>query len=471
MQKLKTLLLYLLIVGGFSALMYWLIILGKNLETGKEILHSASSSSDWEEFVNSFLANIKNPLALLLAQLVVIIVTARAFGWLFRKIKQPSVMGEIIAGIFLGPSFIGHYFPEFSAALFPEQSLGTIHFLSQIGLMFFMFIVGMELNLKVLKERAHEAVVISHASIIIPFTLGIGLAYFLYTSFAPAGVAFLPFALFMGIAMSITAFPVLARIVHERGMMKTRVGSLAITCAAVDDVSAWCILAAVIAVGKAGSAGSALYVILLASIYVLAMIYVVRPFLHRIANSFASQGNIGKQGVAVFILTLIISCFTTEAIGIHALFGAFMVGAIMPDNVHFRNTFIEKVEDIAVILLLPLFFVFSGLRTEIGLLNNPHIWKVTAVIIAVAVTGKFIGSAFAAKVVGQNWKDSLIIGALMNTRGLMELVALNLGYDLGLLTPSVFTMMVIMALVTTFMTGPALDIFNYSFKEKEEKSL
>jgi Kef-type K+ transport system membrane component KefB len=325
----------------------------------------------------------------------------------------------------------------------------------------------MELDLKVLKNKANDAVVISHASIVIPFALGIGLSYFIYHQFAPEGVEFLSFSLFMGIAMSITAFPVLARIVQERGIHKTRLGTIVITCAAADDITAWCILAAVIAIVKAGSFVSSLYIIGLAIVYVMVMLFVVKPFLKRVGDLYSSSENLSKPVVAIFFLTLMVSSFCTEVIGIHALFGAFMTGAIMPDISRFRYIFIEKVEDISVILLLPLFFVFTGLRTEIGLINEPYLWKVTGCIILVAVVGKFIGSALAAKFVGQNWRDSLTIGALMNTRGLMELVVLNIGYELGVLSPKIFTMMVIMALVTTFMTGPALDLINFIFKTKD----
>jgi Kef-type K+ transport system membrane component KefB len=330
-----------------------------------------------------------------------------------------------------------------------------------------MFVIGMELDLKVLKNKANDAVVISHASIVIPFALGIGLSYFIYHQFAPEGVEFLSFSLFMGIAMSITAFPVLARIVQERGIHKTRLGTIVITCAAADDITAWCILAAVIAIVKAGSFVSSLYIIGLAIVYVMVMLFMVKPFLKRVGDLYSSSENLSKPVVAIFFLTLMVSSYCTEVIGIHALFGAFMTGAIMPDISRFRNVFIEKVEDISVILLLPLFFVFTGLRTEIGLINEPYLWKVTGCIILVAVVGKFIGSALAAKFVGQNWRDSLTIGALMNTRGLMELVVLNIGYELGVLSPKIFTMMVIMALVTTFMTGPALDLINFIFKTKD----
>ena len=446
--------------------MYWFLNMGKHLESGRGVIIQDVNVSQWQEFLNTISANLFHPLAILLAQIVTIIITSRVFGWICKKIGQPTVIGEIVAGIALGPSLVGLYFPEFSAALFPVKSLGNLQFLSQVGLILFMFMVGMELDLKMLKNKARDAVVISQTSIIIPFTLGVGLAYFIYQSFAPQNVQFISYALFIGIAMSITAFPVLARIVHERGIHKTPLGVVVITCAAVDDITAWCLLAAVIAIVKAGSFVSSLYIIFMAIVYVLIMLKLVRPFLKRVGELYPTRENMSKPIVALFFLTLIISSLITEVIGIHALFGAFMAGAIMPDNMKFRNILIEKVEDVALVLLLPLFFVFTGLRTQIGLLNDPYLWQITGLIILVAVTGKFIGSAFTAKIMGQSWRDSLSIGALMNTRGLMELVVLNIGYDLGVLSPQIFAMMVIMALVTTFMTGPALDLINRIFKEK-----
>jgi Kef-type K+ transport system membrane component KefB len=466
MKKYRNTLFYFGVTGGFTLLIYWILSHGKELEMGRNLLSVKSSGGHWEDFLSSMSLNLHHPLAILLAQIITIIIVARFFGWIFRKIGQPTVIGEIIAGIFLGPSLVGMYFPEFSLVLFPIASLGNLQFLSQIGLILFMFVIGMELDLKVLKNKANDAVVISHASIVIPFALGIGLAYFVYHRFAPEGVKFLAFSLFMGIAMSITAFPVLARIVQERGIHKTRLGAIVITCAAADDITAWCLLAVVIAIVKAGTFVSSLYIIGLAVLYVLAMIFIVKPFLKKVGDLYASSDNLGKPVVAIFFLTLILSSYATEIIGIHALFGAFMAGAIMPDITKFRNIFIEKVEDVSVILLLPLFFVFTGLRTQIGLINDPYLWQVTGFIILVAVVGKFVGSALAAKFVGQSWRDSLTIGALMNTRGLMELIVLNIGLDLKVLTPEVFTMMVIMALVTTFMTGPALDLINWAFKTK-----
>jgi len=467
MRNLKNTIFYLFIIGGFTALMYWTLEQGRLLEVGRKIVSPSSTDSQWVQFLSSLFHNLKHPLALLLFQIITIVLVARIFGWVFRKIGQPSVIGEIIAGIVLGPSLFGLYFHDLKESLFPVDSLGNLQLLSQIGLVLFMFVIGMELDLKVLKNKANEAVVISHASIVIPFALGIGLSYYIYHQFAPSGVEFLSFSLFMGIAMSITAFPVLARIVQERGIHKTRLGTIVITCAAADDITAWCILAAVIAIAKAGSFVSSLYVIGLAVAYVLMMLFVVRPFLKRIGELYGKKDNLKKSVVAIFFLTLIVSAYLTEIIGIHALFGAFMAGAIMPDIPKFRSIFIEKVEDVSVILLLPLFFVFTGLRTEIGLINEPYLWKVTGFIILVAVVGKFFGGALAARFVGQSWRDSLTIGALMNTRGLMELVVLNIGYELGVLSPKIFTMMVIMALVTTFMTGPALDLINFIFKTRD----
>ncbi len=460
-------LFYVSTIGVFSVLMVWIIKSGKNLETGMNVIHREGERSSWVLFTDSFMQNIGHPLSILLLQIITIIITARILSWLCKKINQPVVIGEIVAGIVLGPSLIGRFFPEISASLFPANSLPNLQFLSQIGLILFMFVVGMELDLKVLRNKANEAVVVSHASIIIPFALGMGLAFFTYRTFAPQGVKFLSFSLFMGISMSITAFPVLARMVQERGIHKTHLGALVITCAAVDDITAWSALAAVIAIVKAGSLISALPTLAMALIYLFIMLKIFRPFLKRIGDLHATRENLSKPIVALFLLVLIISSYATEIIGIHALFGAFMAGTIMPDNQKFKQFLIEKVEDIALVLLLPLFFVYTGLRTQIGLLNDPYLWMICGFIILVAITGKFAGSALAARFVGQNWKNSLTIGALMNTRGLVELVALNIGFELGVLTPEIFAMLVIMALVTTFMTSPSLDLIDRFFAEKK----
>jgi Kef-type K+ transport system membrane component KefB len=327
----------------------------------------------------------------------------------------------------------------------------------------------MELDLKAISKQAHGAVIISHASIIIPYTLGMGLAYFIYNEYAPEGVTFLSFALFMGIAMSITAFPVLARILQEKGLTRSKLGAMALTCAAADDITAWCILAAVIALVKSGSSLSVLYTIGLTVVYVLAMLKLVRPLLERLSTIYDKKEKKRTAIVAFLFVVLIVSSYITSVIGIHALFGAFVAGVIMPPSISFRKIIIDKIEDVSIILLLPLFFVITGLRTHIGLLNEGHLWATFGWILLVAVMGKLGGSAIAARIVGQSWKDSLAIGVLMNTRGLMQLIVLGIGYDLGILSPEIYAMMVLMALVTTFMTGPALDFINWVMPEKSTK--
>jgi Kef-type K+ transport system membrane component KefB len=467
MQKQKNLLFYIIIVAGFGALMYWITQKGAALEIGELVPQPVSDSTPVQQLTESFKKHLVGPLSILILQIISIIVVSRIFGYIFNKIGQPTVIGEIVAGIALGPSLLGLFFPEISGFLFAPGSLPNLQFLSQVGLILFMYVIGMELDLKVLRNQAHEAVVISHASIMIPYFLGMGLAYYMYQEFAPANVSFLSFALFMGIAMSITAFPVLARIIQERDLTKTKLGSVALTCAAADDVTAWCILAAVIAIVKAGTLLSTLLTIGLSLVYVLIMLYGVQPFLKKIGNIYSNRETISKPIVALSFLVLLVSAYTAEIIGIHALFGAFLAGVIMPANMNFRRVLMGKVEDVSLVLLLPLFFVFTGLRTQIGLLSESHLWGVCGLIVLTAVAGKFGGSTLAARFVGQNWKDSLSIGALMNTRGLMELIVLNIGYDLGILSDAVFSMMVLMALVTTFMTAPALDAINYLFPDKD----
>ena len=479
MKKRWSSLFYFVIVVGLGFAIYRIIQQGKSLQTPELTItqahkaKEATVTNEFQVFKDSFSHGLTDPLAVLLLQIIVIIAFARLFGFLFKKIGQPAVIGEIVAGIVLGPSIVGAYFPEINHFLFPAASLSTLSFLSQIGLILFMFIIGMELDLKAIGKQAYGAVIISHASIIIPYTLGVALAYYIYHEYAPANITFLSFALFMGISMSITAFPVLARILQEKGLTRSRLGAMALTCAAADDLTAWCILAAVIALVKSGSSFSVLYTIVLAIVYVLIMLKMVRPFLERLSTVYDSKEKRRTPIIALFFILLIISSYITSIIGIHALFGAFMAGVIMPSSFSFRKIVIDKIEDVSIILLLPLFFVITGLRTEIGLINQGHLWITFGWILLVAVAGKFGGSALAARMVGQSWKDSFSIGVLMNTRGLMQLIVLNIGYDLGILTPEIFAMMVLMALVTTFMTGPALDLINWLMPEKgvEENSI
>ncbi len=476
MKKKWSTLFYILMVAGLGTVIFWIAKKGVALQnpafTAQQLqkARDTSTTDNFKFFIQSFNHNLTEPVTVLLMQIIIIIACARLFGFLFKKIGQPAVIGEIVAGIILGPSILGLFFPQINQFLFPAASLGTLNFLSQIGLILFMFIIGMELDLKAIGKQAYAAVIISHASIIIPYTLGMGLAYFIYSNYAPAGITFLSFSLFMGIAMSITAFPVLARILQEKGLTRSRLGAMALTCAAADDLTAWCILAAVIALVKSGSSISVLFTIGLAVVYVLAMLKLVRPFLERLSAVYNSKEKKRTPIIALLFVLLIVSSYITSIIGIHALFGAFMAGVIMPSSFSFRKIVIDKIEDVSIILLLPLFFVITGLRTQIGLINEGHLWVTFGWILLVAVAGKFGGSALAARMVGQSWKDSLSIGVLMNTRGLMQLIVLNIGYDLGILSPEIFAMMVLMALVTTFMTGPALDLINWLMPEKTEKA-
>jgi Kef-type K+ transport system membrane component KefB len=471
MKKKWSLLFYVMMVAAFGVIIYWLLHRGQILEKEARVPAVAPSTpadSGFRLFSDSFTHNLSLPLPVLLLQIITIVLFARLFGSLFSKIKQPAVIGEIVAGIVLGPSLLGLFFPGVSQFLFPAVSLGNLQFLSQVGLILFMFVIGMELDINVIRKQAYDAVIISHASIMIPYTLGMCLSYFLYRQFAPASVSFLSFALFMGIAMSITAFPVLARIIQERGITGTKLGVMAITCAAADDVTAWCILAVLIAIIKAGSSASAWFTIALVLAYAMLMLLVLRPFLKKLYARHAGYHRMSKTMMAIVFMVLLISAYTTEAIGVHALFGAFMAGVIMPHNNNFRKIVTDKIEDVSTVLLLPLFFVFTGLRTRIGLLNEASLWMACGWIVLVAVLGKFGGSTLAARITGQSWKDSLSIGALMNTRGLMELVVLNIGYDLGILSPEIFAMMVLMALLTTFMTSPALDLINVLTRKKPD---
>ncbi len=472
MKKRWSSLFYLVIVVGLGFAMYRIIQQGKLLQapeltaTQAQNAKEASITNEFLVFKDFFTHGLTDPLAVLLLQIIVIIAFARLFGYLFKKIGQPAVIGEIVAGIILGPSVIGAYLPAVNQFLFPAASLSTLSFISQIGLILFMFIIGMELDLKAIGKQAYGAVIISHASILIPYTLGVWLAYHIYHEYAPANITFLSFALFMGISMSITAFPVLARILQEKGLTRSKLGAMALTCAAADDLTAWCILAAVIALVKSGSSLSVLYTIALAIVYVLIMLKIIRPYLEKLSTTYYDKATKRKGIIALFFILLIISSYITSVIGVHALFGAFMAGVIMPSSFDFRQIVIDKIEDVSIILLLPLFFVITGLRTQIGLINQGHLWITFGWILLVAVAGKFGGSAIAARMVGQSWKDSLSIGVLMNTRGLMQLIVLNIGYDLGILTPEIFAMMVLMALVTTFMTGPAMDLIHWLMPEK-----
>ncbi|MGC3956401.1 MAG: cation:proton antiporter [Verrucomicrobiota bacterium] len=463
----RTVLFYFIALALFGSAIFLLIKHGQTLPapkaapttvaTGLAIppATTAQSASVWAAMNE----NLKDPLSRLLLQVIVIVIATRTVGTIFTRLGQPAVVGEVLAGILLGPSLLGWVWPDASQFLFPKDSLGVLKLLSQIGVCLFMFVVGLELDVAHLRQKAHTAVMVSHMSILFPYFLGVSLALLLYSNYASPGASFPAFALFMGIALSITAFPVLARILAERGIAKTFLGSTAITCAAVDDATAWAILAFVVAIARATSLASTAFCLALVLAFVGLMLWGIRPRLANWLGVERMKNHTPSRGVLAAVLILLLtSALATELIGIHALFGAFLAGVVMPEKKEFRDYLIVRLENFSSLFLLPLFFAFSGLRTQVGLLNDTTSWLVCLAVIGVATLGKLGGTMFTARWTGMNWNDSFALGALMNTRGLVELVALNIGYDLGILPPRIFAMMVLMALVTTFMTGPLLNL-------------
>jgi Kef-type K+ transport system membrane component KefB len=402
------------------------------------------------------LANEGDLLHVLLA-LVVVIATARAMGSIFRNLGQPQVVGEIIAGIVLGPSLLGRLAPGAEGYLFPAMVGPFLNIIAQVGVILYMFLVGLELDPALLRKRGHTTVAISHASIMAPFLLGAAVALFLYPRLSTADVPFTCFSLFVGVSMSVTAFPVLARILTDRRIHKTRMGAIALTCAAANDVTAWCMLAFVVSVARAQVAG-AVATIAMALGFIALMIAVVRPAMVRLSLVYGNRGRLTQGVMAAIFVALLVSASATELIGIHAVFGAFALGAVIPHDSGMARELTDRLEDIVIVLLLPAFFAYTGLRTQIGLVSGYEQWMMCALIVVVASAGKFGGSAVAARITGLNWRDSSALGVLMNTRGLMELIVLNIGLEMNVISPTLFAMLVIMALVTTFATTPILHL-------------
>jgi Kef-type K+ transport system membrane component KefB len=467
MKFIKQLILYAGLIIVFGGLIFYMLNGDGHKAASTLIKNDTGNSTQPGFFVHLFYDNIQEALPRLLFQVFIIIIATSLFGLVFRKIGQPAVVGETIAGIVLGPSLLGLLFPNVFHFVFPVESLPNLRFLSQIGLILFMFIVGLELDNRMLRKQAFEAVIISHASILIPFSLGIFISFFLYPLYSSQQTGFYSFALFMGIAMSITAFPVLARIIRDRKMTDTRLGILAISCAASDDVTAWCILAILIALVRSGSGMNGLAVIGLVVLYGAFMILIVKKGLEWIQSKYTQEKISYNTFMAMLFSVLLLSSWCTEVIGIHALFGAFMAGIVIPKNFQIQNRIISRISDLTLVMLLPLFFVYTGLRTQAGIFNSGTLWISFAYILLCAVAGKFGGSAVVARVLGNSWEESLSIGALMNTRGLMELVVLNIGYDMGILSMEIFSLMVFMALLTTMMTSPLLDMISRFSKKKE----
>jgi Kef-type K+ transport system membrane component KefB/nucleotide-binding universal stress UspA family protein len=392
-----------------------------------------------------------------LEAMLIVIGLSRLIGFGFGRIKQPLVIGEVVAGIMLGPSLLGWLAPTWQAALFPPEILSPLNVLSQVGLIFFMFLIGLELNPKYLKGNLDIAILISHVSILVPFSLGAFLALLLYPLVSNGQVGFTAFALFLGAAMSITAFPVLARIITENNLQRSRLGTLALTCAAVDDVTAWCVLALAIAVTRTNSMVGAIPTVLLSLLYIGVMVTLVPRFFNPLTRFYERTGKLSQLLVAVIYIAVVGSALITEIIGIHFIFGAFLLGAIMPKNVGFTRELAEKTEDFVLVFLLPVFFAYSGLKTQVGLLNDWSKWGLCAAVLAVAIVGKYAGTYIAARFSGVGKRESAALGWLMNTRGLTELIVLNIGLELKVISPLLFTMLVIMALVTTFITSPLLE--------------
>ncbi|MFZ2490427.1 MAG: cation:proton antiporter [Thermoanaerobaculia bacterium] len=394
-----------------------------------------------------------------LLALVVVIVAARACGALCKFIHQPPVIGEVIAGILLGPSLLGRIAPEATAFLLPPLVAPFLSVIAQIGVILFMFLVGLELNTSELKHRTQATVAISHASILAPFLLGSALALWLYPRLSTADVPFTVFALFLGVSLSVTAFPVLARILTDRGVQKTHLGTVALTCAAVDDVTAWCLLAFVIAVTKANVTG-AIVTVGLTALYVGFMLLVARPFIIRAVRAQELRQTVSQSAIAIVVVGILLSTLATEAAGIHAIFGAFLVGAIIPSESRLAHELKLRLEDLVVVLFLPAFFAFTGMRTQIGLVHGASQWLLCGAILVTASVGKFGGTFVAARITGFANREAASLGILMNTRGLVELIVLNIGFDLGILSPTLFAMLVLMALVTTFATTPILHLLS-----------
>lgn len=432
-------------------------------------LSPAVEASPWQSFVGSVRAHAASDIGLLLIQLVVILLVVRVVGWLFARLHQPTVIGEILAGILLGPSLLGAVWPEAMETLFPVHSLGNLELLSQFGLILFMFTIGMELRMKDLKGQAQQAFVISQSGIIFPFILGILLTYGLYScpELLSEGSSFLSLALFVGISLSITAFPVLARIIQERSLSHSHLGRLALSTAAMGDIVAWLMLAAIMAVSQGGSFTSALYNMLFLALYLAVIFGILRPLFGLLGRRVRHREVLSKSLMGLIFILLMASAYFTEIMSMHALFGAFMLGLVMPENLDFRVIVKEKVEDLALLLLLPLFFVSSGLRTELGLVNTPELWALFGIFTLVAVVGKMGGTYLAARSCGIQRRESLYLGAYMNTRGLMELVVLRIGLDLGVLSTVLFTILVMMTLVTTIMTAPTLQLIDWLLKKKK----
>jgi len=398
-----------------------------------------------------------------LVALAAIIITGQVLAKLFAHISQPPVIGEVLAGILLGPSLLG---PQLSGLVLPLSVAPFLGVIAQLGVVLYMFIVGIELNSALLAQRANATVITSHASILAPFLLGAVLSLPLYPRLASSNVTFTSFALFMGVAMSITAFPVLARILSDYHMTRTRLGVMALGCAAVGDVTAWCLLAVSIGVAEA-KITQGLFVVVGALVFIAFMLLLGRPILIWLMRRWEGEPQ-SQTFLALIFVALLLATISAESIGIHAIFGAFLLGAIIPHESAAARIIRPRLESVVTILLLPAFFALTGMRTRIDLLSEPVNWLICGLIVLVATLGKFGGTFVAARLTGSSSHDSAVLGTLMNTRGLMELIVLNVGLDLRIISPTLFAMMVLMALATTILTSPVLRLLKAQTTFSEE---
>lgn len=377
----------------------------------------------------------------------VVVVGVRIVGWLMARAGQPPVLGEITAGIVLGPSVLGLLLPGAESYLFPRQVIGALGILAELGLILFVFLIGLELDLAAVRGHGRRVVLISQTSILFPVLLAVPLSLLLYPSWG-ADVSRLGFTLFFATALSITAFPVLARLLRETGLLRTRIGVLCLLCAAVNDAMAWCLLAVVVAVVNASGPADVIFTIGCTVALVIVMLTVVRPLLARLTD----------PPLWSVLAVLVLCSWASDKIGVNAVFGAFLAGSVMPRESDWQHVVQERMEDVVSSLLLPIFFVLVGLSTRIDELTSAGSWLILGVIMCVAVIGKLGGSATAARLAGESWTDAITVGVLMNTRGLTEIVVLSVGLQLGLITSTMFTMLVVMALATTVMAAPALGL-------------
>ncbi|AXC10425.1 Na/H antiporter [Acidisarcina polymorpha] len=397
-------------------------------------------------------------MTLLLVQMSIVLLVAVVCGRLARKLGQARVVGEIIGGILIGPSVFGRFAPHLSANLFPPSSFPQLEMLSTVGLVLFLFLIGMELDYAQLYRQRATAIAASGMSILLPFAMGAILAHSLRTRFAPHGIGNIPFVLFLGIAMSITAFPVLARILEERNLQSSPLGTTAILCAAVDDVVAWSLLAIALAlIGEAGGPASLPSRLIGLAAYLFVMLGVIRPLAAKLVNR-RNNPELSLELLGLIVAGVLLSAAATDKIGVHPLFGAFLAGVCFPRIEHWQIAIRERLDMLVSVLLLPLFFALTGMRTRLDLLNGSAMWIWSGIVLAAAIFGKMGGAVIAARWTGQSWRNAIALGALLNTRGLVELIVLNIAYNVGAFSPTLFTMMVVMALVTTMCTAPVLNL-------------